>query len=179
MTASSSSVRDPRPFTPPSFATLSEPTFRPSWSSGTLIRAAGAVLPTDGLGHELLAVENAHRRARRRGQLLRALGDQLRHGLELELGGGDLRLGLHHPRAAARSGRAGQLGELARGDVLDHRERGPRRSGASWLAVTKLSTQTARPPLWISRVSSRYESISPAMRRRKCATLSGLSSGCV
>ena len=47
-------------------------------------------------GQELLAVEDAHHCAVGAGQLLRTLGDELRHAVELEVGGGDLGLGLHH-----------------------------------------------------------------------------------
>ena len=93
MTASSSSVPRSSSVTA-SFVTLSEPTFRPSWSSGTLIRAGPVVLPTTACGNELVAVENVHRRTVGAGQLLGTFGDQERCSLELELGGGDLGLDL-------------------------------------------------------------------------------------
>ena len=93
MTASSSSV--PRSSSVvASFVTLSEPTFRPSWSSGTLIASRPSGASDDGLGNELVAVENVHGGAVGAGQLLGAFGDQERCSLELERGGGDLRLDL-------------------------------------------------------------------------------------
>ena len=75
---------------------------------------------------ELVAVEDAHHRAVGAGQLLRTLGDQLRHAVELEVGGGDLGLGLHHAGQAGVLVAQRQLGKLARSDVLDHRECCPR-----------------------------------------------------
>ena len=78
---------------------------------------------------KLLAVEDAYPRAVGAGELLRALGDQLRHAVELEVGGGNLCLGFHHPRQTGVLVAQRHLGELARGDVLEHRECRPRRSG--------------------------------------------------
>ena len=77
----------------------------------------------DGLGDELVSIEDVHRRTVGVRQLPRAFGDQLRRGLELELGGCDLSLDLHDARQPRVLVLQADLGEVARGDVLDHHER--------------------------------------------------------
>ena len=79
-----------------------------------------------GAGHELVSVEDAHRRAVGACQLLCALCDQLRDAIQIEVGSRDLGLRLDHSRQAGVLLAQRELGELARRDVLERRDRGPR-----------------------------------------------------